>query len=279
VPLEWIHDLEAKILAAGAVGWNATVPAPLDDLPTKDWPLVSLETALSIAGGYLAFVAIGCAVMPFLPAVSDRVMYPLKFVYNVVQIFLCAYMSVEAAVLAYRNNFSVFPWPQNNAFNAAAPVVGNLMWMFYISKILDFFDTFTIVTQKKWKQLSFLHVYHHSSVFLFYWINIRLAYDGDIFLTILLNGSIHTVMYTYYFIAMHTKDIWWKKYLTQMQMVQFCLMLTQGACMIFNGDVSFPPRLSAMYFGYIVTMLGLFMHFYLQSYTKKSKGEKVEKKA
>ena len=30
-------------------------------------------------------------------------------------------------------------------------------------------------------------------------------YDGDIYLTIILNGLVHTIMYTYYFVSMHTK--------------------------------------------------------------------------
>lgn len=51
----------------------------------------------------------------------------------------------------------------------------------------------------------------------FYWLNVNAGYDGDVYLTIVLNGFIHTVMYTYYFVSMHTKDIWWKKYLTLMQ--------------------------------------------------------------
>ena len=51
----------------------------------------------------------------------------------------------------------------------------------------------------------------------FYWVNVNAGYDGDIYLTIVLTGFIHTVMYTYYFVSMHTKDIWWKKYLTLMQ--------------------------------------------------------------
>ena len=33
----------------------------------------------------------------------------------------------------------------------------------------------------------------------------RVNFDGDIYLTIFLNGLIHTVMYTYYFVSMHTK--------------------------------------------------------------------------
>jgi len=277
----WCDELTTQILEFSLKGWEPNVVAPLDALPTKDWPMVQLQDALMITGAYLLFVALGGLVMQFLPPVPDKYMYPLKFVYNVVQIFLCAYMSVEAGILAYRNNYSLLPWPTCNYFNAASPAVGNLMWMFYISKILDFFDTITIVLQKKWKQLSFLHVYHHSSVFMFYWLNVRAAYDGDIFLTILLNGSIHTVMYTYYFLAMHTKDIWWKRYLTMMQMVQFSCMLLQAVLMMANGDASFPPRLTVGYFAYICTMFGLFLNFYLQSYTKKPKeaveGDKAKK--
>lgn len=43
--------------------------------------------------------------------------------------------------------------------------MGNVLYMFYLSKILDFFDTIFIILGKKWKQLSFLHVYHHLTIF------------------------------------------------------------------------------------------------------------------
>jgi len=34
------------------------------------------------------------------------------------------------------------------------------------------------------------------------------GHAGDIYLTIVLNGFIHSVMYTYYFVSMHTDKIW-----------------------------------------------------------------------
>ena len=55
----------------------------------------------------------------------------------------------------------------------------------------------------------------------FYWLNVHVNYDGDVYLTIILNGLIHTLMYTYYFVSLHTRDIWWKSFLTSGQMVQF----------------------------------------------------------
>lgn len=42
-----------------------------------------------------------------------------------------------------------------------------------LAQILDFFDTFFIVTRGKWDQFSFLHCYHHLSIFLTYWCGAR----------------------------------------------------------------------------------------------------------
>ena len=160
----------------------------------QGWPLTDFPTAFNIALAYLAFVIIGSLIMKLgVPAMDP---YPIKFIYNVSQIMLCAYMTVEAGLLAYRNNYTLLK-PCNN-FDSVNPPIANLLWLFYVSKIWDFWDTIFIVLGKKWRQLSFLHVYHHTTIFLFYWLNSQINYDGDIYLTVLLNGFIHTVMYTYY---------------------------------------------------------------------------------
>merc|ERR1711937_1103642 len=161
-----------------------------------------------------------------------------------------------------------------NSFKSENPPVANVLWLFYVSKILDFVDTFFIVIGKKWKQLSFLHVYHHTTIFLFYWLNSNVFYDGDIYLTIVLNGFIHTVMYTYYFICMHTKDketgksipIWWKSYLTLMQLIQFVTMMSQGTYLVINGCDTLSIRITATYVVYILSLFFLFAQFFVQSY-------------
>lgn len=86
----------------------------------------------------------------------------LQFIYNPLQVVVCAYMCVEAGIQAYRNGYSVTPC---NAYNPSQPIMGNVLYMFYISKVLDFMDTFFIIMGKKWKQLSVLHVYHHLTIF------------------------------------------------------------------------------------------------------------------
>ena len=99
--------------------------------------------------------------MSVLPAVPG--LYPLKFTYNVVQIMLCSYMCIESAVRAYDAKYTLLPC---NPFNQTNPPIAFILYVFYLSKILDFFDTFFIICEKRWKQLSFLHVYHHFSIFM-----------------------------------------------------------------------------------------------------------------
>jgi elongation of very long chain fatty acids protein 4 len=164
-------------------------------------------------------------------------------------------------------------------FNTTNPPLGPLLWLFYISKIFDFADTVFIILGKKWSQLSFLHVYHHVTIFLVYWLNLNTGYDGDIFLTVILNGAIHTVMYAYYFLSMHTKDIWWKKYLTLFQIIQFLTMNAQAIYILGVGCKTFPTQITKLYLGYILSLLVLFLNFYFKTYSSPKPNGKKPKKA
>jgi len=240
---------------------------------TKGWAFTDFRTAITIAIIYLLFVSLGSTAMKMgLPTMDP---YPIKFVYNVSQIFLCAYMTIEAFMIAYRSNYGI----ACNEYDRDSPPIANLLWLFYVSKIWDFWDTIFIVIGKKWRQLSFLHVYHHTTIFLFYWLNINAQYDGDVYLTVLLNGFIHTVMYTYYFISMHTKvpetgkslNIWWKSSLTLFQLIQFVSMMTQASYLVIKGCPNISRRIIIVYFFYIMSLFVLFSQFFMKSYMTKPK--------
>lgn len=104
-----------------------------------------------------------------------------------------------------------------------------------------------------------------------------MGYDGDVYLTIVLNGLIHTVMYTYYFVSLHTKEIWWKSALTMSQMVQFVLMNAQAGYILYYGCQQFPNRIVISYLYYIVSLLVLFAHFFVLSYVVKGSDKKSKK--
>ena len=98
---------------------------------TEGWFLTDFTSAATIAAVYVGFVLIGSAVMKSssLPAMDP---YPLKFIYNVSQIMLCAYMTIEAFLLAYRNGYTVLPC---NDYDTNNPPLAKLLWLFYISKV------------------------------------------------------------------------------------------------------------------------------------------------
>ena len=175
---------EAIILWARpkGTGWQAS--------PLRNYPLADFRSAFYIAFGYLFFVLVASAIMSLAKGPIKN-LYGLKFLYNIVQVMLCSYMCIEAGVQAWRHSYTILPCQR---FIHATPAMGDILYIFYLSKILDFADTCFIIAEKRWKQLSFLHVYHHFSIFLFYWLNVTVGYDGDVYLTIVLNGLIHTIM-------------------------------------------------------------------------------------
>jgi len=92
----------------------------------------------------------------------------------------------------------------------------------YLFKFYELGDTFFMALSKK--NLEFLHVYHHSAT-------IWLCYSQLIgntsvqWFVITLNLLVHVLMYYYYARSAMGVQIWWKKYLTTLQIVQFVLDL------------------------------------------------------
>jgi len=72
------------------------------------------------------------------------------------------------------------------------------VWLHYCNKYLEFFDTIFMVLRGRLDQVSFLHIYHHTTiVWAWYW-GVRLYIRGDSYFGALLNSIIHVFMYSYY---------------------------------------------------------------------------------
>lgn len=71
-------------------------------------------------------------------------------------------------------------------------------WIFYMSKIVEYMDTYIMVLKHNYRQLSFLHLYHHSSILLVSWVFLVAAPGGDSYWCAAVNSGIHVVMYSYY---------------------------------------------------------------------------------
>ncbi|RXG60166.1 Elongation of very long chain fatty acids protein 4, partial [Armadillidium vulgare] len=98
------------------------------------------------------------------------------------------------------------------------------LWWYYMSKLIEFTDTLFFILRKKNNQLTFLHVYHHSTMFFLWWIGVKYVAGGSSFLAAMMNSFVHVIMYLYYGLSSFgpymQKYLWWKKYLTCIQLIR-----------------------------------------------------------
>ena len=92
-------------------------------------------------------------------------------------------------------------------------------------------DSLFIILRKRDQQLSFLHIYHHATMFPLWWIGARYVAGGSSFLGALFNCCVHVVMYSYYAMSAMgdrvKKFLWWKKYLTALQVSEVYLAILE----------------------------------------------------
>ena len=148
-----------------------------------------------------------------------------------------------------------------------------VLWWFYFSKIIDFIDTLLMVLRKKNSQITFLHVFHHASMLNMWWFCFRLIPGGQSWFASALNSFVHVFMYSYYLLNLFPsarKYLWWKRYLTQMQLTQFLLIFLHSVNACFY-DCDFPKWPLMILSFYVIIMIILFSNFYMQSYMSKLK--------
>jgi len=100
-----------------------------------------------------------------------------------------------------------------------------------------------------------------------WWFNVRYYPGGEAWPSAWLNSFVHVWMYSYYFLSTLGYNVWWKKYITQLQISQLFLFVVQGVVLMFTAAEEF-RFIGAINGGYALTLLVMFVHFYITSYTK-----------
>ncbi|XP_076354862.1 very long chain fatty acid elongase 7-like isoform X2 [Tachypleus tridentatus] len=213
------------------------------DPRTSNWPLIgSPLPIISIIASYVYFVKVlGPAWMKNRkPFQIERII----ILYNIIQVILSAFF------------FLYFV---------------NLGWYYLLLKIFEFTDTIFFVLRKKFSHISALHVVHHSSVAWAIWIGMKFGAGGHNAFFPFINCFVHTIMYAYYCLAAigprMKPYLWWKKYLTMLQMVQFVVAFIHGLLPLYL-DCDFPPGFVYVIIGNAALFLVMFSNFYRKSYRK-----------
>lgn len=110
----------------------------------------------------------------------------------------------------------------NAAFNPHQLRLEYLYYLNYLFKYYELLDTLFLAV--KGKPTPFLHVYHHASVMALCFFELE-GHAAVQWVPITINLLVHVVMYYYYACASIGIKIWWKKYLTTLQITQFVIDL------------------------------------------------------
>ncbi|XP_064606884.1 very long chain fatty acid elongase 7-like [Liolophura sinensis] len=246
------------------------------DPRVSDWFLMSSPVpSLLVCIAYFVLIPLGPTLM------GDRKPLDLRRIllfFNLGMVGLSTYIFCEFLLSGWAAGYSFGCQPVDYSTSPQALRMARVCWLFYISKFVELFDTLFFVLRKKFSQVSFLHVFHHGIMPISWWFGVKFAPGGFGTFHALLNSFIHLMMYTYYGLAAlgpsFQKYLWWKRYMTTMQITQFILVVIHSSQLLFI-DCNYPMTFVYWIGAYAVIFLVMFINFYRKAYQSSTKNKVI----
>ncbi|KAL3620875.1 hypothetical protein CASFOL_035787 [Castilleja foliolosa] len=211
-----------------------------------------------------------------LPAVPSAALRPITAAHSLILCLLSLVMAVGETLSAIHQTPPDHRiWPICFPAGETPPRGPTFFWahVFYFSKILEFGDTLLILLSgSRSRRLSFLHVYHHAAVVVMCYV--WLAEAQSLFpVALVTNSTVHVVMYAYYLAAAMGYRPWWKRLVTDFQIVQFVFSFVISGWMLYyhfnNGSGC--QGIWGWCFNAVfnASLLALFVNFHLNNYAGK----------
>ncbi|XP_015607876.1 elongation of very long chain fatty acids protein AAEL008004 [Cephus cinctus] len=248
------------------------------DPRTRDWFLMSSPVpGASIMIGYLYFV------LSWGPRhMEHRKPYQLNNIlvlYNFLQVILSVWLFYEGLDAAWLRKYSWKCEPVDYSNTPDALRVARGVYIYFLAKISELLDTVFFVLRKKERQITFLHMYHHTVMPLISWGATKYYPGGHGTFIGVINSFVHIVMYTYYLLAamlpQYQKYFWWKKYITTLQMGQFCLAFLHSFQLLIY-DCEYPRWSLILILPNVMFFYFLFSDFYNKAYSYGSSAKKIK---
>jgi len=250
------------------VQWRSRVDAGFQpDLPGTSWQFLVSANIFYLGVTFALYKYMGYRGVPF----KCKSFKSILLLYNFTCVVLAGYVvwGIMYSARSVQRNFvcnrTVIPGQGDD--DGHAGFLAHVFWVFFAQKFWEFLDTWFFLLRMSFRQVTFLHVFHHCSINIVVGLILPFDFNGDMYLPILLNAFVHVLMYSHYLVSAIGLPTPWKPYLTSMQLVQFCLIAVQSAVSLHHGS-----RCGAPYFAkvimvtYMMSMLVLFGHFFLKSY-------------
>ncbi|XP_013192148.2 elongation of very long chain fatty acids protein AAEL008004 [Amyelois transitella] len=262
-----------SVILNGAVRLYYYLNEEIADEKTQNWFLMRTPWP-----GMAFLVVYLLTVKRWLPAyMRTRPPYDLRLViaaYNFIQILACAYIVYHSLVLGWLNHYSLVCQPVENG-PQAVEYAWKVCYAYFLVKIADLLDTVFFVLRKKQQQVSFLHVYHHFGMVMVSWGIVKWVPGGHGSMLVAVNSFVHIVMYTYYLLSAwddsYKRSLWWKKHVTQLQIIQFTILFLHFVSLVVAPHCRFPRQPAYLLIPQNLFMVILFGDFYYRTYIKNTK--------
>ncbi|KAI5643768.1 GNS1/SUR4 family domain-containing protein [Phthorimaea operculella] len=249
----------------------------LADPRTNDWFLINSPfPGLTIIGLYLYFV------LNWGPRyMADKKPFQLQktlVVYNFLQVLVSCWLFYEGLDAGWLRHYSWKCQPVDFSRTPEAMRVARGVYIYFLAKISELLDTIFFVIRKKERQITFLHMYHHTVMPMISWGATKYYPGGHGTLIGVINSFVHIIMYTYYmFAAMgprYQRFLFWKKHITTLQMLQFCIAFIHSSQLLFY-DCGYPRWSVVFTLPNSIFFYYLFYDFYYKAYGRPDKKNKL----
>ncbi|KAH8243923.1 hypothetical protein KR032_011315 [Drosophila birchii] len=250
--------------------------------PTEDvhLPLVGSHwPILTIMGTYLLFVkVVGPKLMenrkPFDLRAVIKVYNQMQIVYNTLMFVCTVHFMFGPGNFDFR---CIHNLPVDHKSKNWERIIS---YSYFVNKLIDMLETLFFIMRKKDRQISFLHVFHHVYMVYIPFLHMHyVGYGGNGLFVVSWNMLVHSLMYIYYYQTALNRNskavLWWKKYMTTIQLVQFIIVLAHCISTLLQPDCDaarFSAGLSSVF---AILFLLLFINFYIHSYILPKKKKNI----
>ncbi|XP_056646689.1 elongation of very long chain fatty acids protein AAEL008004-like [Diorhabda sublineata] len=236
------------------------------------------DSFLSTFTFYITFVVLYISTVKYIGPVFMNKRQPFNLrniliVYNSIQIIVNLYVFYESFLLIKGS-------PSYICIQSGKPELFNSCKRHYLYlKMFDCTETVFFVLRKSYRQISFLHVYHHCIILYAAWCGYTYYWGDNVTIIPLLNSFVHSLMFVYYLLtsvnAKWKENLRMKKTITKIQIIQLITMCLHYAISISltdcDGSVTVLPGL--MWIFNNIIMVYLFLNFYKKTYLNNKKKE------
>ncbi|KAL0252979.1 hypothetical protein I308_102373 [Cryptococcus tetragattii IND107] len=276
------------IYTAITSAWDA-LNLPQPSLGYRTWipgesPLSTQKAVVAAVGTYLLVIFGGREMMKNRQPFKLKIPFQIHNVYLTLGSGLLLVLMLEEIIPLFLKHGFFWSICSTSAFT---PRLVTYYMINYYFKYVELIDTVFLVLKKK--PLAFLHVFHHAATAVLCYTQLN-GETSVQWVVISLNLTVHVIMYYYYYATAGGAKIWWKKYLTTLQITQFIIDLfivffatyshfavKYGAPAI--GDCAGSESAALFGCGLLGSYLLLFIAFYKATYKKgaaKGKGKTAE---